>query len=210
MMNRIRIFLSGSIAACALLVTTATTAATQIAPVGSTFVVLTATPVLVGAGVGVDKIGTAALFPDASGNLIGAFAITGGTLDPDLGNALVEHEGSGLALSRNGTTVNLENFLIDTTLPTDTIFGKVSVGSTTLENVPLFTLSGANLFLSETAGDALVSFLAIPDLGGAQLGFALTNPLPVPEPETYAMMGAGLVLLAFARSGRRQKVAVQA
>ena len=199
MMNRIRIFLSGSIAACALLVTTATT-----------FVVLTATPVLVGAGVGVDKIGTAALFPDASGNLIGAFAITGGTLDPDLGNALVEHEGSGLALSRNGTTVNLENFLIDTTLPTDTIFGKVSVGSTTLENVPLFTLSGANLFLSETAGDALVSFLAIPDLGGAQLGFALTNPLPVPEPETYAMMGAGLVLLAFARSGRRQKVAVQA
>lgn len=210
MMNRIRNFLSASIAACALLVSAAAGAATPIAPVGSTFVVLTATPVLVGAGVGVDKLGTAALFPDASGNLIGAFAITGGTLNPDLSNALVAHEGSGLQLSRNGTDVNLENFLIDTTLPTDTIFGRVSVGATTLENVPLFTLNGANLFLTDVAGDALVSFLGIPDLGGAQLGFALTNPLPVPEPETYAMMAAGLVLLAVARSRRKQTAAVAA
>lgn len=210
MQDRIRNFLSASIAACALLVTASAGAATSVAPVGSTFVVLTATPVLVGAGVGVDKLGTAALFPDASGNLIGAFAITGGTLDPDLGNALIEHDGSGLQLSRNGTDVKLENFLINTTLPTDTIFGQVTVGTTTLSDVPLFTLNGSNLFLSDAAGDALVTFLGIPDLGGAQLGFALTNPLPVPEPETYAMMGAGLVLLAFARSRRKASVTVAA
>ena len=182
--------------------------AAPVAPVGPTVVVLTATPVLTSAGVSVAPLGTATAFADASGNLIGAFPITGGTLTPDLSNALIEHVGSGLALSRNGTTVNLENFLIDTTLPTDTIFGWVSVGATILNDVPLFTLAGLNVFLSDTAGGALNSFLGIPNLAGAQLGFALTNPQPVPEPETYAMLGVGLAMLALA-GRRRMKRGVQ-
>ena len=70
--------------------------AVNVAPVGPTVVVLTATPVLTGAGVAVAPLGTATAFADASGNLIGAFPITGGTLSPDLSNALVEHVGSGL------------------------------------------------------------------------------------------------------------------
>jgi hypothetical protein len=210
MHSPIRTVLVAAVATTALAVAGLASAA-PIAPVGPTVVVLTATPVLTGAGVGVAPLGSATAFADASGNLIGAFPITGGSLDPDLANALVEHAGSGLALSRGGTTVNLENFLINTTLPTDTIFGQVTVGTTVLDDVPLFTLSGLNVFLTSTAGGALNAFLGIPDLSGAQLGFALTNPQPVPEPETFAMLGLGLALLGLAarRRGARA-VAIRA
>ncbi|MBX9630868.1 MAG: PEP-CTERM sorting domain-containing protein [Burkholderiales bacterium] len=182
------------------------THAVDVAPIGPTVVVLTATPVLTDAGVTVAPLGSGSAFADASGNLIGAFPITGGMLDPDLSNARIEHVGSGLALSRAGTTVSLENFLIDTTLPTDTIFGKVTVGATVLQDVPLFSLTGLNVFLTDTAGGALSTFLGIPNLAGAQLGFALTNPLPVPEPGTYAMLGLGLAMLGLAARRRGTRI----
>lgn len=185
-------------------------AATPIAPVGPTVVVLTATPTLVGAGVSVAPLGNATAFADASGNLTAAFPITGGTLDPDLSNALVEHVGSGLRLSTTAGSVDLENFLIDTTLPTTTLFGRVTVGSTVLPQVDLFNADDRGfLFLTATAGGALETVLGIPNLSGANVGFALTNPLPVPEPETYALMAVGLGMLALARrrSGRRQAAA---
>ncbi|WP_205925359.1 hypothetical protein, partial [Enterobacter hormaechei] len=79
---------------------------------------------VVGAGVGVAALGTGSLSFDASGNAVGLFPITGGFLDPDLSNAKIEHVGSGLRLSRSGVDVDLENFLIDTTLAQDTIFGQ--------------------------------------------------------------------------------------
>lgn len=181
-------------------------AAMPIEPIGPTVTVLTATPALVGAGVSVSALGLGSLSFDASGNAVGLFPITGGYLDPDLSNAMVQHAGSGLRLSRAGTDVDLENFVIDTTLAQDTIFGQVTVGATVLNDVPLFTLSGFNLFLSEPAGDALVSFLGIPDLGGAQLGFALTSPVAaVPEPETYALLLAGLGLITLAARRRKQE-----
>jgi hypothetical protein len=56
---------------------------TPISPVGPTVTVLTATPTLVGAGVGVSALGTGSLSFDASGNAVGLFPITGGFLDPD-------------------------------------------------------------------------------------------------------------------------------
>lgn len=197
---------TAAIAVLTLLPAERAAAAIEIAPVGGTVVVLTATPVLTGAGVSLAPLGIASAMSDVSGNAVAIFPITGGTLDPDLSNAKVEHEGSGLSLTRNSVTVSLENFLIDTTLPTDTIFGKVSVGTTTLPDpVPLFTLTGNNMFLSDAAGAALNSALGIPNLAGAQLGFALTNPVPVPEPETYAMMGLGLAFLALMRQSRKQK-----
>ena len=182
---------------------------TPISPIGPTVTVLTATPTLVGAGVGVSALGTGSLSFDASGNAVGLFPITGGFLDPDLSNAKIEHVGSGLRLSRSGVDVDLENFLIDTTLAQDTIFGQVTVGSTVLNDVPLFTLSGLNLFLSDTAGAALNSFLGIPNLAGAQLGFALTSPVAaVPEPETYAMMIAGLGAIAVMARRRQQALKI--
>jgi hypothetical protein len=204
-------FAASSGAALALWSATAVQAAIPVAPVGPTVVVLTATPTLVGAGVSVAPLGSATAFADASGNLVGAFSITGGMLDPDLGNATIEHDGSGLRLSTSAGSIDLENFVIDTTLPIDTISGRVSFGSTVLNGVGLFALSGGSqLVLTEAAGDALAAVLGIPDLGGATVGFALTNPLPVPEPGTYAMMAAGLGLLALAngrRSSRRARIA---
>jgi hypothetical protein len=197
------------VAAVASLVAGVAAAATPIAPIGPTVVVLTATPTLVGAGVSVAPLGSATAFADASGNLIAAFPITGGTLDPDVSNALVEHAGSGLRLSTTAGAVDLENFLIDTTRPTTTLFGRVTVGSTVLPSVDLFTADDRGfLFLSAAAGGALEAFLGIPNLSGANVGFALTNPLPVPEPETYALMavGLGMLVLARRRSGRKPSV----
>jgi hypothetical protein len=160
-------------------------AAFPIEPIGPTVTVFTATPTLLGAGVSVSAPGLASLTGDASGNLVGLFPITGGLLDPDLSNTTVEHVGSGLGLSRGGVDVDLQNFLIDTKLTEDSIFGSVTSGETFISFAPLFSLSGLNLVVTDPAGDALTAFLGIPELGGAQVGCALTNPVAVvPEPQT--------------------------
>lgn len=128
-------------------------AAFPVEPIGPTVTAFTGTPTLVGAGVSVSALGLASLTSDASGNLIGLFPITGGLLDPDLSNTALARVGSGLRLSRGSVDVDLQNFLIDTTLAVDTTFGSVTSGETFVPFAPLFSLSGLNLVVTDPAGD---------------------------------------------------------
>lgn len=127
-------------------------AAFPVEPIGPTVTAFTGTPTLVGAGVSVSALGLASLTSDASGNLIGLFPITGGLLDPDLSNTTLARVGSGLRLSRGSVDVDLQNFLIDTTLAVDTTFGSVTSGETFVPFAPLFSLSGLNLVVTDPAG----------------------------------------------------------
>jgi hypothetical protein len=177
---------------------------------GVTSVTLTAAPVLVGAGLGVAPLGTATVSPGSTGIPLAYFPVTGGTIDTVTFAGLIEHEGSGLALSNATTTVNLTNFLINTT--SLVLTGDVMVGSTSLADVPLFNIgfsgvatSPFSLSVTATAAGALTAFLGLPDLTGAVLGTANTIPITsaVPEPETWAAMIGGLALVGAALRRRR-------
>ncbi len=64
---------------------------------------------------------------------------------------------------------------------------------------------GADLGLtfSVTSLSDITLMMRVSDAGGNQLSFAA----PIPEPETYAMLLAGLGLLSFATRRRKQKTA---
>jgi hypothetical protein len=177
---------------------------------GVTSVTLSAAPVLVGAGLGVAPLGSAILSPGSAGIPLAFFPVTGGVIDTATFAGTIEHEGSGLSLSNATTTVNLTNFLINTN--TLSLSGDVSVGATSLFDVPLFNLglsgqlvSPFSLSLTSTAAGALTAFLGLPDLTGVTLGTANTIPITaVPEPETWMAMLAGLALVGAAIQRRRR------
>ena len=81
------------------------------------------------------------------------FPITGGQVtvyDKDSGyrpfvQGTIFHQGSGLSLTAGGTTVQLENFVVDPGKPA-TLFGDVSVnGELAVPSAPLFNLNGSTL-----------------------------------------------------------------
>lgn len=127
-----------------------------------------------------------------------SFPITGGAAFMD-GNALVEHDGSGVTLSAGSVAVTISNFLIDTAAmivsgdifggPTDVTF--FDFGAET-------ALSGVELEISSDLAGALTASFGAPDLTGATFGYAVPSPVtgvaPVPLP-------AGLPLLAAAMLG---------
>jgi hypothetical protein len=187
-----------------------------------TIVLLTSLPLLTGAGLTPSGLGTAIVGGDLVGRAEAAFPITGGDLTGIAGT--IEHDGSGLRLDDGATQVDLENFLIDTTL--FQLFGDASVDGTPVGNVPLFDLGlctslagtaaqcidsdgsvlldGFKLSLTEAASGALSSVFGLPDLTGAQIGVARIDARVVPEPSTALLIGAGLVAASAKRSRRKQ------
>ena len=163
---------------------------------GLTSVKLTSFSTLVGVGLAAAGLGDASISPGSDGTPLAYFPVTGGAIDTGTFAGTIEHDGSGLSLTKDGTTVNLENFVIDTGALSLT--GLVNGGGP----LPLFdiALSGNpflpfQLNLSATAGAALAGVFGIPNLTGAEIGLANTVPMTtaVPEPSTYAMLAAGLL-----------------
>jgi hypothetical protein len=183
---------------------------------GTTAVKLTSAPTLTGAGVSVSGLGSVALSPGSDNLPIAYFPITGGSLDTGSFAGTIAHNGSGLRLSTSTGSINLTNFLIDTSALSLT--GNVAFGSTSLSGVPLFDLSFGsnpifpfNLKLTATAAGALSTVLGVPNLTGATIGIANTLPITsaIPELATASSMLAGLGLMAWVL-GRRRPLALSA
>jgi hypothetical protein len=179
---------------------------------GTTAVKLTSAPTLTGAGVTVSGLGTASLSPGSDGLPVAYFPITGGDINTSTFAGTIAHNGSGLRLSTSTGTINLTNFLINTS--TLSLTGNVAFGTTSLSNVPLFDLSFGtvpvfpfNLKLTATAAGALSTVLGVPNLTGATIGIANTLPITaaVPEVSTYLSMAAGLGLMALVLGSRKRQ-----
>jgi PEP-CTERM motif len=178
---------------------------------GITAVTLTAAPTLTAVGLSVAPLGSALVSPGSAGIPIAFFPITGGSIDTVTFAGSILHDGSGLALSSTSATVNLTNFVIDTT--SGLLSGNVAVGGSALGVVPLFNIGSSgvatspfSLALTSAAAGALSTVFGIPNLTGAVLGTANTIPITsaVPEPATVASMLAGMLLVgSLARRNRR-------
>ncbi len=192
----------------------APSASAQALPIvgGVTSVTLTSAPTLASVGLSVGTLGSAQFSPGSAGIPLVYFPITGGSQNTATFAGSIQHAGSGLSLSSGGTTLNLTNFVIDTTALTLT--GQAATGGTSLGAVPLFNLSFGsnpvspfNLALTSTAAGALTTLFGLPNLTGFTLGTANTIPITsaVPEPTTYAAMLAGLAMISLVLARRRQQ-----
>lgn len=131
------------------------------------------------------------------------FPVTGGTQDTGSGNLLVEHDGSGVALTAGANSAFVGNFLIDT--GAKTVFGDGAVlGGAGFPDAPLFdfgtgtALPGQELLISAALAGALTAVFGAADLTGATFGYAQ------PEISTVPIPGAGILLLTgFAAVGAR-------
>jgi glycerophosphoryl diester phosphodiesterase len=167
-----------------------------IAPTGVTTVEVTAP--LGALGLSGVPFGTAT----ASGAVF-SFPITGGTIDTGTGNALIEHEGSGVTLSNGSVNVSVGNFLIDTMM--GTVSGNVigAPGSVTFFTFGAPGATGIPLLISsELAGKLQSIFTGAPNLTDAPFGLANTSPTPVPVPAALPLLLAGLGGLALMRRKR--------
>ena len=165
---------------------------------------------------------------DGVGRLV--FAITGGSFDLFFLEGTLEHQADlGVTLSSGGTTVDLTNFVIDTTGVDFLLFATATVTSggdpVVVPNVPLFTMTfcnapavfgpcinndgsyqidGYGLLLTPDAAAAIGDVFGVDasSLVDAQFGIANIAITFVPEPGTLVLAGFGLAGLAAARRRR--------
>lgn len=137
------------------------------------------------------------------------FPVTGGTLDSISGAALIEHNGSGVALTAGAISAFIGNFLIDTSAAT--VFGDGAVlGGAGFLGAPLFTfgdgsaLPGIELLITGTLAGVLSGVFGAPDLTGATFGYARPDLAAVPIPAAGWLLLTGLGALG-ARSLRRRR-----
>lgn len=158
---------------------------------------VTVTADLAGLGLTGGPVGTATV--EVVGGLpVLTFPITGGTLFDD-GNALIEHDGSGVSLTAGAVTATVGDFLIDTA--SANVTGVVNGSGPSVELFTFGTIgaSGIELLISDDLGGALASVFGATGLSGAQFGFATTAPAPVPLPAGGLLLIAGIGALAVAR-----------
>lgn len=147
------------------------------------------------------------------------FPITGGDLsDAVIPGSTIEHDGSGIAFTAGGTSIEIGNFLIDTTRLIISGFVR-SIDPATggaldiMGGVDLFTLSTDSdvdgfpfvLALTGTAAGALNATFGT-DLfsEGLRIGTAATSPMlaDVPTPESLGLLGLGMIALGLQRRRR--------
>ena len=197
-----RVLLAGVAFAAASL---ASPASASVVVGGATDVTLTAGPTLAGLGLTATPTGTATVTTDGSGIPTFTFPITGGSIDDMSGAALIYHDGSGILFSAGSSSLQIGNFLIDTSALL--VSGDATANGSALGTVPLFTIgSGTSLFLTAEAAGAFTSIFGAPNLTGANVGFATVNAqtAAVPEPATWFMMllGFGMAGIALRRRER--------
>jgi hypothetical protein len=159
-----------------------------------TTVSLTSFDTLIGLGLIPAPLGTATVNTLVTPPEI-TFPITGGIFDSVTSKALIEHEGSGFSLTKSATTLNLENFLIDTGI--SKLFGDASFGITVVPDLPIFDISGTlDLLLTKEAAGAISAIFEVPNLTGAIIGKVVALDVKVPEPATLALLVFGLAGLA--------------
>ncbi|MDZ7588076.1 MAG: PEPxxWA-CTERM sorting domain-containing protein [Parasphingorhabdus sp.] len=197
-----------ALAACWALLGVQTASAATIVG-GSTSVSLTAAPTLQGLGLTISNTGMSFLL--GTSPPVATFLISGGSVNG--GNSLIEHEGSGLLFTAGANSLAIGNFLIDTSA--GILSGDVVANGASLMDVPLFNIGpGLTLLLTSQGAGAFTSVFGAPDLTGATIGTATTNPIIqaaiVPEPETWAIMIFGFFAVGIAMRNRKIRTNVLA
>ena len=170
-----------------------------------TRVELTAAGALGALGVSVQPVGIGAI--DAAGPTA-IFPITGGSVDDVTGDALIEHDGSGLTLSVGTDSLLLLNFLIDTAQTT--IFGDAVVidddggmiTAAALNDIDIFSFdAGLNVFLTDTAAGALNGLFGTAFAAGDKIGEASLDLATVPVPAALWLLAPAAGVLVTLRRG---------
>jgi hypothetical protein len=146
---------------------------------GETAVALTAASTLQSLHVSVSPLGSAVINP-ADPDPIAQFPITGGTLGPADGEAVILHQGSGLELEDRDSSVELRDFLIDT--QNHVVDANVTVDDLSFGNITIFEIGGnGTLLLTPAAAGVLSDAFGTPAItAGLGIGTAVPSPIALP------------------------------
>jgi hypothetical protein len=153
--------------------------------------------------------------PFGSATAVGAiftFPVTGGSVDSLSGNALIEHAGSGVALTAGSQSAFVGNFLIDTAAGLVFADG-AALGAPGFLNAPIFSLGtgtelpGVELIITSTLAGVLSAVFGAPDLTGATFGYARPDVSVVPVPAAGLLLLSAIGGLGMTRLRRRAEAA---